>query len=457
MADELGTPLMPWQKKGARLLGELRDEWCICHDPPRLLPRYKTVVVSVCRQQGKTVLARVAISTKAESEWDLKMYGTARSRQYAARHVVSLGDFLQQTDPLLTVKRGVGNEVVEWENGSTYLPISPTEGGGHGDSIDFLLVDEGWAVSAVTLGGVVPAMTARPHSQLLAISTMGTVDSEVWNGIVTQGREAVDDSGSDIAYIEYSAPSDEAVFDESQWHTWMPALGITVSYDDIRSAMKLLEAAEGRNEVVRAFGNRTVKTLVTVFPGDYVEKAWRVIDPPDRFVLAVDINDEPAGAAVATGHLGEVDGVVGGAVRIIEARYGTPRWLPSYVEGVLRSREVEAVVGDFGGPAREVKAELTAICEENLVPLIDRVPRDLAADTRRFYDGLREGTVYLNKSEFLAEALAGARRKDFSDTGLWVVSRGRMSVDASPLIAAIMAHGLATELSVSPKVEFFVY
>jgi hypothetical protein len=124
---------------------------------------------------------------------------------------------------------------------------------------------------------------------------------------------------------------------------------------------------------------------------------------------------------------------------------------------VLRSREVEAVVGDFGGPAREVKAELTAICEENLVPLIDRVPRDLAADTRRFYDGLREGTVYLNKSEFLAEALAGARRKDFSDTGLWVVSRGRMSVDASPLIAAIMAHGLAVELSVSPKVEFFVY
>ena len=448
---------MPWQKKAARLLGELRAESCICHDPPRLLPRFKTVVVSVCRQMGKTVVARAVVTTVAESEPELDLYGTAQTRQYASRHVVNLGDFLKKTDPDLIVNRGIGNERVEWPNGSTYLPISPTEGGGHGDSVDFLLIDEGWAVSSVTLGGVTPAMIARPHSQMLVISTMGTVESEVWNGIVDRGREAVDDPTSDMAYVEYSAPSDEAVFDESQWHTWMPALGVTVSHDDIRSAMKLLEAGEGRNEVVRAFGNRTVKTLVTVFPGDYVAKAWRVIDPPDRFVLAVDVNDEPSGAAVATGHLGEVDGVVGGAVRIIEARYGTPRWLPAYIEGVLRSREVEAVVGDFGGPAREVKAELTALCEENLVPLIDRVPRDLAADTARFYDGLREGTVYLNKSEFLAEALASARRKDFSDTGLWVVSRGRMSVDASPLIAAIMAHGLAVELSVSPKVEFFVY
>jgi hypothetical protein len=449
----MGTPLTPWQRKVARLVGEVKAVPCGCHSPARLLPRFKTVVVTVPRQMGKTVLARAVVATVAESDFDLDLFGTAQSRQYAARHCVNLGRFLQRTDPTLIVRAGVGNERVEWENGSSYLPISPTEGGGHGDSIDYLLIDEGWALSAETLGGIAPAMIARPHSQTLIISTMGTVDSDVWNGIVSQGREAAGDKGSNMAYIEYAAESDEDVFDESKWHEWMPSLGRTVTKDDIRTAMKLLEAGEGRNEVVRAFGNRTVKTLITVFPGDYVAKAWRVVDPPERMVLSVDVNDEPSGAAVVSGHLAE-DLV---ATRVMEWRLGSPRWLPEFVEDVIRKRDVEAVVADLGGPAREIKAELKQICEDNLVALVDRIPRDLAADTGRFYDGLRVGTVALDKSEVLAEAIASSRRKDLSDSGLWVISRGRMAVDASPLIATIMAHGLAIELSVTPALSFFAY
>jgi hypothetical protein len=450
-AESLGTPLMPWQKKAARLLSEYRDEECTCHSPPQLLPRYKTVVISVPRQQGKTVLARTAVSTVAEREWDQELYGTAQSRQYAAKHVTKLGAALKRSDPTITVRRGVGNESVEWENGTTYLPISPTEGGGHGDSIDFLLIDEGWALSAETLGGIGPAMIARPHSQMLIISTMGTVDSEVWNGIVEAGREGIDPT---LAYIEYSAERDEDVFDESKWHEWMPALGITVSKDDIRAAMSVMEKGEGRAEVVRAFGNRTVQSLITLFPSDYVEAAWRVIEPPTRFVLAVDVNEEPAGASVATGHL-DSEGRMAG--RVIEWRYGSPRWVAEFCRKVVRERDVEAVIADLGGPARAIREEIQALCDEELVSLVDRVPRDLAADTGRFYDALKEGTVVLEKNPPLMEAIGGAVRKDFSDSGLWVVSRGRMSVDASPVIAVIMAMGVAAELSVRPKSEFFVY
>ena len=201
-AQRLGTPLMPWQGKGARLLCEYREELCDCHTPGRPLPRWKTVVVSVSRQQGKTVLSRAVVDAKARSESRLAIFGTAQTRQYAAKHVVKLGEELTGT---MRVLRGVGTERVDWPNGSTYQPISPSEGGGHGDNIDFMLVDEGWTLEATVMGGIRPAMIARPHSQMLIISTMGTVESHVWNQIVARGRDAVDDPDSDLAYIEYSA------------------------------------------------------------------------------------------------------------------------------------------------------------------------------------------------------------------------------------------------------------
>lgn len=465
--------MMPWQKKGGRLLSELSEDLCRCHTPARPLPRYKTVVVSVPRQQGKTVLSRAAIKSKADSvgpeEPPLELYGTAQSRQYAAKHVVKLGDILKRSGDGVKVLRGVGAESVTWPSGTTYMPISPIEGGGHGDSIDFLLIDEGWALTAVTLGGIAPALIARPHSQTLIISTMGTVDSEAWNGIVAEGRDAVkaqvEGLPTRMAYIEYSAPSDEAVFIEEMWGTWMPALGITVTVEDIRAAMALMEAAEGRSEVIRAFGNRTTKGLVSLFPAEWVTRAWRSIQPADRVCVAVDVNDEPSGATVSTGHITQENY---GAIRTIENRFGQPGWVPQKVAEIIAQRKVEAVVADFGGPARTLKTELEVLCESKGVPLIDRIARDFGADTKRFYDALRDEQVILNKERGpspapnqeeqpgpLEDALLHARRKDLGN--LWVVTRQGMQVDASPLMAAVMAYGVAVDLNVRPEVQIFIY
>lgn len=464
---------MPWQQTGGRLLSQLTSEVCQCHSPALRLPRFKTVIATVPRQQGKTVLSRSSVVTKAEAQDFSEIYGTAQSRQYAAKHVIKLGQVLKRADPRVVVTQGVGNERVVWPNGSTYMPISPTEGGGHGDSIDFMLIDEGWALEMATLGGVRPAMIARPHSQLLVISTMGTSDSVVWNGMVARGREAVEDPNSDTAYIEYSAPTDEAVFEddctddsrigtpECVWGQWMPALGITVTHAGIRSAIEdmMSDPAQGMSEVVRAFGNRTVKTLVTLFPGTWIEAAWRVVKPPERFVLAVDVNDEPMGATITQGFIGpdpDDESKQKIVTRVVDWRFGSPRWVPDVVQKIVQSRQVEAVVVDPGGPARAILHELKTICETELVPLEERKPRDIGADFARFYDDLREGNAVLGKSEALAESIAGAVKKE-GDNGLSYIHRRRMTVDASPLISSIMAHGLAVELAVNPVQEFFIW
>jgi hypothetical protein len=84
-----------------------------------------------------------------------------------------------------------------------------------------------------------------------------------------------------------------------------------------------------------------------------------------------------------------------------------------------------------------------------MVALIDRKPRELGADTAGFHDGLREGTVLLERNEYLETALRGAHRKNIGD--LWVPARRRMLADASPLISAIAAYGVAKDYAVTPR------
>ena len=445
-AYRFGTPLMPWQKGAARLIGELDAAG---------LPRFGTVAISVPRQQGKTALSRASIDAKAARRSRQELFGTAQTRLYAARHLEKLGRLLEELYPDdVKATFGVGNERIRWSNGSTYGVIAPTETGGHGDSMAFMLIDEAWALAGGFLGGLRPAMIAVPDAQLLAISTMGTVESVVWNGLVERGRAATENPDADIAYVEYSAERDEDVWDESTWHDYMPALGFTVTHRAIRAAIEdmLADPDEGEAGVVRAFGNRTTSAKTAVFPAEKVAAAWRVIDPPPKFVLAVDVNESPVGAALATGHMFEKGDRLGAAVRIVEYADGSPHWVPSRVAEMVASGRVEAVVADFGGPAKQFEAEIRSLCETAQVAIVARMPSQVAADTARFHQALRDGTLALDNSDALAAAIDGAVRRT-GDRGLWWVARTRMQVDASPLQAAIMASGLAAELAVVPKVD----
>lgn len=275
--------------------------------------------------------------------------------------------------------------------------------------------------------------------------------TELWNSYVAKGRESVEDPDSDMAYIEYSAENDEDVYDDTKWHTWMPGLGSIVTKRKIHQLMELMEP----NDIIRYYGNRTVASMVSIFPSEWVTAALRVIDPPMEMILAVDVNNSPAGASLVSGHMTE-DGNI--ATRLIQnVQTGSQRWIFDTIREIHQKRTIETIVGDFGGPSRQIYEELKDLCENELfVPLVDRKPRDLGADTLRFYNDLKDNKTFLDKSdpESLTEALAAAKRKYLGD--VWVVSRNPMAVDASPLIATILAHGMTYELALTPKVYHWV-
>jgi hypothetical protein len=427
----MGTPFMPWQNKAARLIGELTSDG---------LPRWRTVIVTVPRQSGKSSVAKASTHAKAMRLPGAEMYGTAQTRLYAVRHLEKLSRAL---GPRVKSRLGVGAERISWPNGSQYEVIAPTDSGGHGDSIDWMLIDEGWKLERAVLGGIRPAMAARPHSQMLIISTMGTVDSEVWNELVEMGRESVDDPSSEIAYLEYSAPSEEAVFDERKWGEWMPALGHTLGKAHIRADMKILSPSD----FVRAYGNLTVQSLAIVFPEEWWGRQMvSAVEPSDRMVLGIDVNDDPSGASITSGHLTTEGAVV---TRLLEWRFGSPKWVITTLAQMTERRNVEAIVGDFGGPSRALLTEISNLCEARGVPMVDRKPRDLGADTVNFHDALREGSVFIERNEHLEAALRGAYRKNIGD--LWVPHRRRMAVDPTPLLSTIMAFGMAREFALTPR------
>lgn len=433
---ELGYDPMPWQVEAADIIGALRDDG---------RPRFKTVIATVPRQSGKTSIAKAFLSAAAKRRPGQRLYVTAQTRMDALRHLealaLSLGDAVKH-------RLSVGSERITWPNLTTLEVVAPTPGGGHGLTIDRMLLDEVWELEPYVLAAVVPATVANPDSQLLFISTMGTVESEVWNGLVARGRESVEDPESDVGYLEYSAESDADVFDEAKWSGFMPALGYTQTVESVRTAM----AALSPNEAIRAFGNRVTTVVNSVFPAEWLEQSWQTIQPPQRFALAVDVNDSPPGASLVTGHLTE-DGKV--ATRHVEHRYGSPRWVPTVVEEMLTRREVEAIVLDAGGPASAIVTDIEVLAERFGVPLIKRTPRDFGADCLAMYDALREEDLVQVKTETLSAAFDGSHKKTLQ-SDVWLIARRLMTVDASPLIATILAFGVARELSIRPVIKPFI-
>ena len=180
--------MMPWQRKATRLLTELSPDLCTCHDPgPVLAPVQDRG--GLCPEAAGQDRPQPGLDHGQEPVGPLSghLWDGPEPRGYAAKHCMNLGESPPEEPTIrgrsrpAKVLRGIGAEGVYWPNGSSYLPLSPTEGGGHGDAIDFMLVDEGWKLVPHVMGGIRPAMIARPHSQMLIISTMGTVESYVWN------------------------------------------------------------------------------------------------------------------------------------------------------------------------------------------------------------------------------------------------------------------------------------
>jgi len=228
----LGQPFMPFQRYVADVAGELR-----LNDAGLWVPRYRTVVYVAQRQVGKShqSMARKGERCFSNSGW--KSWYTAQTGQDARDQFLKFYDdnIVAKHAPLENVvqlKRGRGEELLVFPNGSFIRPHPPTEAKLHGKQSDDNDVDEAWAFTkeegeALVQAGA-PTKLTRPHSQTWIMSAGGTAESTWLAELVANGRLG---AAPTVCFIEFGIPEGADAEDLQLIAAYHPAYGHTVTMD----------------------------------------------------------------------------------------------------------------------------------------------------------------------------------------------------------------------------------
>ncbi len=241
----LGPGLMPWQHEANAITTEQTPEGRFA---------YRQAVIEVMRQQGKTVDLLAMMIHRALRRPGTQIAYTAQTHKDARKRLLDTwwpiveGSKLRR---LIDVRRGSGSEAYLFRNGSMLSLVSSTQISGHGDSLDLGVIDEAWAQADDHLEQAMrPAMMTR-DAQLWIVSAAGTEKSAYFRGKVEDGRARAEMGVTEGGcYIGYSFADDEDPADPVTWRRRMPALGITVSEETVKTDLGLMDLAEFR----RAYG-----------------------------------------------------------------------------------------------------------------------------------------------------------------------------------------------------------
>lgn len=437
VAEQLGQPLMPWQRLVADVGGEL--------DPATGLPAYREVILTVPRQSGKTTLVL---------SWEVQRalgWGSPQKILYSAQTGADARKKLVEDQfPILaprmkrlgiqSLPRANGNEGVVWKNGSRLILMASGEDAGHGKTIDLGIKDEFFADWDNRRDqALIPAMATRAAAQVLTLSTAGTDQSVPYNEAVERGRRAVDDGvRSGIAYFEWSASPDDDPDDPEVWRRCMPALGHTINEAVVRHARQTLVDSEFR----RAFLNIPTKADDRVIPA----AAWDAVCDPDvspvgALVFSLDVNPERSAAAIVAASRGERP-----VCELVEHRQGIG-WLLERAAELDRRWSSPVWVVDGSGPARSLVADMERL--GLTVKVLS--PGEVIEACAGFFDGVVDGSLSVRTHPKLNDAVAGAAKRTVGDAWAW--TRRHASADVTPLVAATCAVREARG-GVEPSVRF---
>ena len=441
MSEALGAPFMPHQRYIADVSHEV--------DPLTGLLAYRTVIVVIPRQSGKTTLGLAVRVHRANGPFggpQMLLY-TAQTRNDARQkwedeHLPLLK--ASPFGPLVRARKRTGAEAFLWRNGSIDGLPAPTEKAGHGKTLDLGFIDEAFAqVDDRLEQAFEPAMLVPAQPQLWVVSTAGTAASKYLRSKVQAGRRLIESGEpSRVAYFEWSAPNDADPMDPATWWACMPALGHTISEDAIRASLEK-ELLEHGADGLRRFRRSSLNQWPDEFPSGWhvlTEPAWRTRGGARQrpegsvaFAVAAAYPDAESAAIAVAGRLG--DEMV---VQVVEHRPGTSWVTQRLVELVDRHAPV-AVLLDKAGPAGRMVADVEAAGVELKHPSQNQVTQAAGA----LYASVAGDAPSLRHfgQKPLDDAVAAAQKRDLADAWTWA---RRGSTDISPLEAVSLAAWGAT-------------
>lgn len=451
VAAQLGRPFLPWQQQVADTALEI--------DPATGKLAYRTVIVTVPRQSGKTtallftvmVLRCLAFGPRQQVVYTAQDRNSAREK-FEEEFVETLRaapGFKEGRD--FKVRLANGSERILFLRTRSTLKISATlSSSGHGRTLDMPAIDEAFEhrTTDVDQGFRVPMIT-RPEPQLWVMSTAGDDRSLYLEAKRNQGRQAVDEGRtSGLCYFEWSAPDDAALDDRSVWRATMPALGHTITEAAIEAELQEMAPADFRRAYYNLTQHRSDEDPSPITPDVWGRQQDRGATMAGRLCLGLAVAPDRSRATISAA--GPRPGG-GWLIEVVESRAGTT-WVPAQLAAIRsRNPDVAAVALSPGGPAGALLADI----EATGIPVIKLGPRDEGQATGALLSHLDDGDVWHMGQPELDDAVAGARTKQLGDLVVW--DRRASANYVGPLEAGTLAFGGLFRLPDEPEDNTSVY
>lgn len=451
----LGVKLYPWQ------------EWLLIHGL-ELKPgggfRFRTLVVLVARQNGKSTLGQVLALWALYVLQVPLIIGTAQDLATAEdlwEDVVEIARNNDELDGLVkAVNRRNGARSLELALGTEYKVKASTRKAARGLSSDLLLLDElrehtNWDA----WGAVTKTMMARPKAQAWTFSNAGDELSVVLMSLRKKAHAALgdpdginrdtvadDDAGpieedQSLGIFEWSAAPGRAKWDRAGWCEANPALG----YGAITEHALASAAGTDPDPVFRTecLCQWMLGSLEGPFPGGSWEKCvdptGTVEDPADvSFCVDVAVDRSTAWIAVCGS---QAPGRPQVEIAAGRAGGGWAKWVPEWFEKIANPDDPVRVVVPSRG-MNPVAALVETLKLIDGVEVVEWGGPDMAIACGLIYDRV---TAILEKTwpfpplahrgqEALNLAAATAAQRVSGDGWYW--DRRNSPQDAAPLVAA---------------------
>lgn len=442
--EVLGIRLFPWQR------------WALIH-ALELLPdgtyRFRTVVLLVARQNGKSTLLLVLALWRLYVDGAPLVIGTAQNLDVAEELWQQAVD-LASTVPELAaeiahVDRTNGKKALRLTTGERYKVAAASRRGGRGLSGDLILLDElrehqNW----LAWGAVTKTTMARERAQVWAASNAGDLASVVLTflrllahaalgnpdvlEIPPSPPEAEDEEADSLGIFEWSAPPGHGIWDRDGWPQANPSLGHPggVTERAISSAARTDPEAVFRTEVLCQWVDDMTPTVIPLESwDDCADERSKPVKRP-KHALDVDVDEH----GVEWCSVAMSDGTHVELVTPPDAGPGV-EWVPA----AAKKAGVREVWLDPFGPAGKLIVPLEA---HGIV--VHRVgSADCVRACQQLLDAVVEGLLRHVGQPRLDRAVAKVARRDVGD-GAWRFSRKLSPVDVSPLIAVTLARFAAS-------------
>lgn len=476
--DVLDVNLLPWQKwlfiHALEIEGDFNSEWQF---------RYRTVLILVARQQGKTMMSEILALFFLYALGVNLIIGTSTNLDAAEEVWDGVVDIAESNEELAAeiedIKRSSGRKTITLSGRRRYRITAANRKGARGKSGDLILLDELREHQDFSAWSAVTKTTmARPNALVWCMSNAGDGSSVVLRNLRMKAHARIGDpdglnkqlaesaveteelenfNDDTLGIFEWSASPNANVLDRDEWARANPSLGYGfVTERSLASACATDPEDVFKTECLCQWVTASVTPPFPVGAWEKGQDDTSSIAPDSQLWWGVDVSDDRNRSSIAVCGL-RADRTY--HVELVEYRPGVG-WLQNwFAERAPKYRGMKVALQAKGSPVAALADIIGAV---DLLEIVPCQGADVAGWCGRMWDAVAacdeknesDSTPVYHRSQPALDLAANIAATRPLGDGAWAWDRHKSLEDISPLVACTMALGAATAVE---KVKISAY